>query len=84
MAQSGQVTITTTATLIADIGTTYREIHIHGASGAFYIGGSDVTAATGFKIDNGEKIIFMLTPTEKMYGITSSGSATCGYFISNR
>lgn len=82
--QSGQVTITTTATLITDIGTTYREIHIHGASGAFFVGGNNVTDATGYKIDNGEKIVFQLTPTEKLYGITSSGSATCGFFISNR
>ena len=82
--QTGQITITTSPTLIADTGTTYRTIHIHGASGAFFVGGSNVTDTTGFKIDNGEKIIFELTPTEKMYGITSSGTAACGYFISNR
>ena len=82
--QSGQVTITTTATLIADTGTTYREIHIHSSSGAFYIGGSTVTDATGYKIDNGDKVIFQLTPTDKLYGITSSATATCGYLIANR
>jgi hypothetical protein len=84
MASAGQVTITTTATLIIDIGTTFREVHIHGAQGAFYIGGDNVTASTGFKIDNGEKVTFQMTPTEKMYGITSSGSSTCGFFISAR
>jgi hypothetical protein len=82
--QTGQVTITTAATLIADTGTTYREIHIHGASGAFFVGGSTVTDATGYKIDNGDKVIFLLTPTDKLYGITSSATATCGYLISNR
>jgi len=82
--QTGQVTITTEATLIIDTGTTYREIHIHGAQGAFFVGGSTVTDATGYKIDNGDKVIFLLTPTDKLYGITSSGTATCGYLINNR
>lgn len=82
--QTGQVTITTAATLIADTGTTYREIHIHGASGAFFVGGSTVTETTGYKIDNGNKVIFLLTPTDKLYGITSAGTATCGYLIANR
>jgi hypothetical protein len=82
--QTGQVTITTAATLIADTGTTYREVHIHGASGAFFVGGSTVTASNGYKIDNGDKSIFLLTPTDKLYGITSSATATCGYFIANR
>ena len=82
--QSGQVTITTTATLIVGTGTTHQILHLHGASGAFFVGGSDVTNATGYKIDNGEKIVFELTPTDTMYGITSSGSASCGFFVSNR
>lgn len=82
--QTGQVTITTSPTLIADASTTYKEVHIHGASGAFFVGGSTVTDASGYKIDNGNKSIFLLTPTDKLYGITSSGTATCGYFIANR
>ncbi len=82
--QSGQVTITTSPTLIVGAGTTYRTIHIHGAQGAFFVGGNNLTDTTGFKIDNGEKIIFELTPTEQMYGITSSGTASCGFFVSNR
>lgn len=82
--QSGQVTITTSPTLIADTSTTYKEVHIHGAQGAFFVGGSTVTDTTGYKIDNGNKTIFLLTPTDTLYGITSSGTATCGYFIANR
>lgn len=82
--QTGQITITTSPTLIADVSTTYKEVHIHGASGAFFVGGSTVTDATGYKIDNGNKTIFLLTPTDTLYGITSSGTATCGYFIANR
>ena len=82
--QTGQVTITTTATLIVDTGTTYREVHVHGASGSFFVGGSNVTDTTGYKIDNGNKSIFLLTPTDKLYGITSSATALCGFMISNR
>ena len=82
--QSGQVTITTSPTLIVGIGTTFREVHLHGASGAFYIGGDNVTDSTGFKIDNNEKIVLQMTPTEKLYGITSAGTAICGFFISAR
>jgi len=81
---SGQVTITTSPTLIVGTNNTHRIIHIHGSSGAFFIGGSDVTSSTGFKIDNGEKISFQLTPADTMYGITSSGTAACGFFVTNR
>jgi len=82
--QTGQITITTSPTLIVGTGTTHRILHVHGAQGAFFVGGSDVTAATGYKIDNGEKIIFELTPTDTMYGITSAGTVACGFFVSNR
>jgi hypothetical protein len=82
--QSGQVTITTAATLIIDTGTTYREVHLHGESGAFYVGQSNVTTSTGFKLDNNQKVIMTLTPTDKLYGITTTGTSTCGYLINNR
>lgn len=82
--QTGQIEITTSPTLIVDVTTTYKEVHIHGAAGAFFVGGSTVTSATGYKIDNGNKTIFLLTPTDKLYGITHAGTATCGYFIANR
>ncbi len=82
--QSGQVTITTAATLIIDTGTTYREVHLHGESGAFYVGQSNVTTSTGYKLDNNQKVIMTLTPTDKLYGITTTGTSTCAYLINNR
>ena len=82
--QSGQVTITTAATLIIDTGTTYREVHIHGESGAFYVGQRNEITSTGFKLDNNQKDNMTLTPTDKLYGITSTGTSTCGYLINNR
>jgi hypothetical protein len=52
---AAQYTITSTPSKIY-LGDGATTVHIHSASGTCYLGGSDVTTSTGFKIDNGDKL----------------------------
>jgi hypothetical protein len=51
---SYQYTITTTPTKIY-LGDGATTVRLHSATGSCYLGGSDVTTSTGFRIDNGDK-----------------------------
>lgn len=51
---AAQYTITTTPSKIY-LGDGATKVRIHSATGTCYLGGSDVTTSTGFKIDNGDK-----------------------------
>lgn len=53
---SAQYTVTTTPTKIY-LGDGATTVHIHSATGTCYLGASDVTTSTGFKIDNGDKLV---------------------------
>jgi hypothetical protein len=61
--KTSQVTVTTTATLLV-------------AADPHDIGNASVTASTGFKIDNGDKVTLPLGAYEALYAITSTGSDT--------
>lgn len=52
---SAQYTVTTTPTKIY-LGDGATTVHVHSATGTCYLGDSDVTTSTGFKIDNGDKL----------------------------
>lgn len=52
---SAQYTINSTPTKIF-LGDGATTVHIHSATGSCYLGGSDVTTSTGFRIDNGDKL----------------------------
>lgn len=53
---SAQYTVTTTPTKIY-LGDGATTVHVHSATGTCYLGASDVTTSTGFKIDNGDKLV---------------------------
>ena len=74
--KTSQVTVTTTATLLVAADPHDQTVLLHSASGACYVGNSAVTASTGFKIDNGDKVTLPLGAYEALYGITSSGTDT--------
>lgn len=52
---SAQYSVTTTPTKIY-LGDGATTVHVHSASGTCYLGASDVTTSTGFRIDNGDKL----------------------------
>lgn len=74
--KTSQVTVTTTATLLVAADPHDQTVVVHAAAGSCYIGNASVTASTGFKIDNGNKLTFPLGAYEALYAITSSGSDT--------
>ena len=52
-----------------------EEVHFHSGSGTLYIGGADVTAANGYRLDNGDKVVIQ-NHSNAIYAITSAGTAT--------
>ena len=75
MAYSRHFTITTTRQLVVPIDGSAQEVHFHNESGTMYIGGSDVTSSNGFKLDNNEKLEFIVHPGDQIYAVTNSGTA---------
>ncbi len=71
-----QHTVTTTASLIIDSDSTNRSIVLHAiGNGVIYLGGSNVTSATGFYLDKAAgAVVLQLPPGEKLYGIVTTGS----------
>jgi hypothetical protein len=53
-----------------------KEVHLHVASGAVYIGDSTVSNTTGLLLDNGDKIIIHLADHEELWCKASSGTST--------
>lgn len=83
MAVAGsRVTVTTTATALsgADSDGVYGHsvlVKNTDAAVSVHLGGSDVTASTGFTLGPGEAVSLEITDRETVYGRTSSGSAVC-------
>ena len=69
---SAQYTITTTPTAIF-LGDGATTVHIHSATGQCFLGGSDVTTSTGFRVDNGDKIV-LETHESTVYAVSSTSN----------
>lgn len=70
-----QVTITTAATALVDATAEAEMVYLHSSSGTCYVGNSDVTSSTGYKMDNGDKITID-NKANGIWAITSSGTVT--------
>jgi uncharacterized protein (DUF779 family) len=70
-----QVTVTTAATALVDATQEAEMVYLHSSSGTCYVGNSDVTSNTGYKMDNGDKITID-NKANGIWAITSSGSVT--------
>ena len=75
MPKTAQVSVTTTRTLVVPELIGDQSVYLHSSSGTIYIGGSDVTTANGYRLDNGDKLTIMVGDHEALYAITSSGTA---------
>ena len=71
---SAQYTIATTPTRIY-LGDGATTVHIHSATGQCYLGASDVTTGTGYRLDNGDKVV-LDTHEDSIYAISATGSQT--------
>lgn len=70
-----QVTVTTEPTLLVDATQEAETVYLHSSSGQCFIGNSDVTTATGYHMDNGQKLTIE-NKTNGIWGITASGTVT--------
>jgi len=75
MPKSAVKTVTTTAAIVVSADIADQTVWLHSSSGTLYIGGSDLTVANGYKLDNGDKITINVGDHEALYAITSSGTA---------
>lgn len=76
MPDTSQKTVTTAATLLVTANRADQMVYLHSSSGIIYIGNSDVTTSTGYRMDNGDKLTLQLSDNEALYGITNTGTAT--------
>ena len=74
--QTSQTTVNATAVELFPARPYPRTVMIHIASGAIYVGKSDVTGSTGFKVDNGHNLEMELDANTALYGIATSGTPT--------
>jgi hypothetical protein len=76
MPKSAVFTVNTTAAVVVPALPGDQSVYLHSASGTIYIGGSDLTTANGYRMDNGDKLTIMVGDHEPLYAITSSGTSS--------
>ena len=64
MPTSAVITVTTTAAVCLAANRGDQSVYLHSASGTLYIGGSDLTTANGYKLDNGDKLSILVGDNE--------------------
>jgi hypothetical protein len=77
---SAQVTVTTSPTLLVAADMQAEQVNFHSSSGTIYLGDANVTSSTGYRMDNGDKVVLQNHETA-IYGITSTGSATMSVLV---
>lgn len=77
---SAQYTVGTTPTLIY-LGDGATTVHLHSATGSCYLGASDVTTSTGFRIDNGDKLT-LDTHESSVYAVSATSNTIYALVLS--
>lgn len=73
-----QVTVTTSPTALVDATAEAEMVYLHSSTGQCFIGNSDVTTSTGYRLDNGDK----LTVENKANGIWAvTAAGTVNMFV---
>ena len=80
---SGQVTITTTPTLIATgvVGASWLALHAPAGGNQIYIGGADVSTTTGLELHKGQTVSVWLPESGKLYGVVASSTETLPWLL---
>jgi hypothetical protein len=68
-----QVTVTTSPTALVDATQEAEMVYLHSSSGTCFLGNSDVTTSTGYRMDNGDKLTIE-NKANGIWAITSSGT----------
>ena len=53
-----------------------REVHVYPSGNDCFVGGSDVTTANGFKIQNNTTITVVVPPNTELWAVVASGTHT--------
>ena len=75
---SAQITVTTSPTLLVAGDASAEQVNLH-AKHTIYLGGADVTASTGYQMDNGDKIVLQ-NHESPIYAISAS-SGICQVLV---
>lgn len=77
MPTSSQVSVGTTATVLAAATDFDQTVWLHNSGGGVvYIGAANVNTSNGYKLDNGDKMELPVGDHEALYGVTASGTNT--------
>jgi hypothetical protein len=77
MPSSAQVSVGTTATVLAAATDFDQTVWLHNSGGGVvYLGASNVTTSNGYKLDNGDKLTVTVGDSEALYAVTASGTQT--------
>jgi hypothetical protein len=77
MPTSTQITVGTTAVILAAATNFDQTVWLHNSGGGVvYIGAANVSTTNGYKLDNGDKMELPVGDHEALYGVTASGTNT--------
>lgn len=72
---STNTTVTTTRVkIVSSAINETRQVHVYASGNDLFLGGSDVTAANGFKVQNNTSVVVVVPPNEELWAVVSSGS----------
>lgn len=73
---SGQILVSTTATIIDGISTNPTRLHIHNMDNTkvLFIGNKDVTITTGLGLEKLDSLELIVHPGESIYAISETGT----------
>jgi hypothetical protein len=72
--------VTTSPTLLVAADAQAEQVNLHSSSGTIYLGDSNVTASTGYRMDNNDKVVLQ-NHENAIYGICSSGTALMSVLV---
>jgi hypothetical protein len=77
---SAQITVTTSPTLLVAADAQAEQVNLHSSSGTIYLGDSNLTSSTGYRMDNGDKVVLQ-NHENAIYAICSSGTALMSVLV---
>ena len=75
-----QVSVGTTPTILVDATNVAEQVVLHSSTGQIYIGNSDVTTSTGYRMDNGDKLVIDNHETG-IWGIVTASTHTMNVLV---
>lgn len=71
-----QVLVDGTAVKLAESNGMPLEVHVHVSAGSLFVGASNVSSSTGYKMDNGTRETFTIPDGSSLWGIGNGSTAT--------